>query len=160
MNHNLLCFCILGNIYYSKCTQSYLSTTLYFLRLLDFLIPSWLRAVRTISHAARYDHTHELFINLKLLKLKYISMYFSSLLIFKFLNNNYVPSVFTRDYNPYGLRNINNVHVPHSRSELFLRSVYYKAPSIWYNLDVHLKQIRNINTFKSKLKEYLFALQI
>ena len=96
---------------------------------------------------------------LKLLKLNYVSMYFCSLLIFKFMNCEYVPSVFVRAENPYVLRNINNVIVPHSRSETFLKSVYYKSPTIWYNLPPHLKQLRNINTFKLRLKDHLLALQ-
>ena len=106
------------------------------------------RAVRTISGVSRYEHTHELFINLKLLKLNYVCMYFSSLLIFKFLNCEYVPSVFVRDNNPYVLRNINNVIVPYFRSETFMKSVYYRSPIIWYNLHPDLKQLTNINTFK------------
>ena len=117
------------------------------------------RAIRTISNVARYDHTHELFISLKLLKIKYMCIYFSALIVFKFLNCNYVPDIFVRDANPYALRNINNVIVPPTRSELFIKSVFYKAPSIWYNLEVPLKQISNINTFKFKLKESLFSLQ-
>ena len=117
------------------------------------------RAVRTISNVARYEHTHELFMNLKLLKLKNVHKYFSSLLIFKFLNCHYVPLIFSRHQNPYALRNANNVYVPHSRSELFLRSVFYNTPSLWYSLDAQLKQIRNIETFKRKLKQYLLAHQ-
>ena len=118
------------------------------------------RAIRTISNVARYDHTHELFVSQKLLKFQYIVTYFSSLLIFKFLNNNYAPLVFSRANNPYNLRNENNVIIPNSRSELFLKSVYYKAPSVWYNLDMQLKSLNNINAFKYRVKESLLSLQI
>ena len=70
-----------------------------------------------------------------------------------------VPKVFSRHQNPYALRNVNNVYVPHSRSELFLKSAFYSTPSLWYSLDAQLKQIRNITTFKIKLKHYLLAQQ-
>ena len=44
------------------------------------------RAIRCISNATRYEHTHDLFISAKLLKFKYVYMYFASLMIYKFLN--------------------------------------------------------------------------
>ena len=118
------------------------------------------RAIRTMCNRARYDHTHELFVSLKLFKFKYVHMYFVSLLIFKFFHCNYVQSVFFRSHNPYDLRNVNNVNIPNSRSELYLKSVYYRAPSIWYNLDGQLKNSSNINIFKSRLKNSLLLQQM
>ena len=117
------------------------------------------RAVRTIYNVPRYEHTHELFVTCKLLKLKFILMYFSSVLIFKFLHCNYVPNVFTPANNPYILRNLNHVTVPQTRLELVLKSVYYNAPNTWNNLHADLKSIININTFKRKLKEHILTLQ-
>ena len=117
------------------------------------------RAIRTMNYMRRYDHTHEVFVTQKLLKFKYIYSYFSSLLIFKFLYSNYVPLVFSRANNPYGLRNSDNVSIPISRTELYSKSVYFSAPSIWYNLPNHLKQMQNVNAFKSNAKAYLLTLQ-
>ena len=118
------------------------------------------RAVRTISNVARFDHTHELFVSLKILKLRYVYQYFSLVLTHKYMYGNYVPLVFTRANNPYNIRNVNNIHVPRCRTTLFQKSVYYAAPSMWYNLDNVLKTLVNVHTFKSRLKEHLLSMQI
>ena len=117
------------------------------------------RALRTINHLGRYDHTHELFVSQKLLKFKFVVMYFSSLLIFKFLNCDYVPHVFSRAVNVYQFRNTNNVIIPNTRLELYKKSVYFSAPSIWYNLGNDIKRIQNINSFKLNLKACLLETQ-
>ena len=111
------------------------------------------------SPTGRYDHTHEFFVNQKLLKFKYVVMYFYSLLVLKFLNCNYFPLVFSRTNNVYQLRNNINLMIPFTRSELFKKSVFISAPSIWYNLLNNLKNIQNINTFKYNLKKHLLEMQ-
>ena len=117
------------------------------------------RAIRTINFLGRYDHTHDLFVNQKLLKFKYVVMYFDLLLVFKFLNFNYVPQIFSRTNNVYQFRNNMNIMIPFTRSELFKKSVFVSAPSIWYNLVNSLKNIQNINTFKHNLKKHLLEIQ-
>ena len=117
------------------------------------------RALRTINSMGRYDHTHEVFVSQKLLKFKFIYMYFSLLLIFKYLNCDYVPHVFTRRDNRYEMRNAHNVLIPVTRLELYRKCIYFSAPSQWVNLPIQLKNIQNINTFKMNMKAHLLVMQ-
>ena len=113
------------------------------------------RAVRTMTHSARYEHTLPIFNRLKLLKIDLVYKYFSTLLMHKFIHQNYVPEVFSVRHNQYRLRNPNNVEQQASNSTLFMKSVFYSAPSVWNSLDHTLKQITNVNTFKIRMKSYL-----
>ena len=117
------------------------------------------RAVRTMTYSARYEHTLPIFNRLKLLRMDFLYKYFSSLLIHKFIHQNYVQSVFSIQNNQYNLRNRNNVVQLASHSTLYLKSVFYSAPSIWNNLDNGLKGMSNINTFKSRIKACLLCEQ-
>ena len=58
-------------------------------------------------------------------------------------------------------RNNNNLIFPHvvHQSTLFMNSIYYEGPSIWYNLGNQLKTINNIFTFKIKLRSHLLNAQ-
>ena len=117
------------------------------------------RAVRTMTYSARYEHTLPIFNRLNLLKFDLLYKYFSSLLIHKFMHQNYVQSIFSRRQNQYHGRNSNNVAQFRTNLTLCIKCVFYSAPSIWNSLDRSLKQIVNVNTFKLHMKAHLFQEQ-
>ena len=61
------------------------------------------RAVRVIAGVRRYEHTHHLFMQLKLLKFHFIFTYFTALLMFKHLNYGYVESAFSMPNHQYNI---------------------------------------------------------
>ena len=73
----------------------------------------------------------------------------------------YANDIFIRGSNPYNLRNHNNLIFPPVlyQSTLFFNSIYYKGPSIWYNLNNQFKTISSIFTFKTKLLSHLLNIQ-
>ena len=118
------------------------------------------RILRVISYASRYDRSLPLFIRNNLLSFKYIHIYFSSLMMFKFLNHNYCADLFRAHIIVRNLRNIaNTVHVPFFRTVRGQKSLFYLCPKTWNTLPNDLRCIGNINTFKSRLKTYLFNVQ-
>ena len=114
------------------------------------------RVLRVITFASRYDRSLPLFIQNRILSFNYVFMYFSSLLMFKFLHLNYCQDLFKRSLNLHNTRNnVNSLYIPFYRTVRSQKSVFYCAPKIWNSLPNELKIINNIITFKSKLRRYL-----
>ena len=118
------------------------------------------RFVRLISFADRYHPSLPLFVDKRFLRFDYIYLYFSGLIMFKFLHHGYCSDVFQLAQNPYHLRyNVHNVLIPFFRTSRGQRSILYSAPSIWNALPVHLKNISTLNSFKFNFKRYLLEVQ-
>ena len=87
-------------------------------------------------------------------------MYFTILVMFKFVNQNYCADVFRMNNVVHHTRhNSNTVHVPLFRTVRSQKSIFFYGPKNWNNLPNELKRIVNINTFKSRLKHYLLHKQ-
>jgi len=52
------------------------------------------------------------------------------------------------------LANTLNVHVPECQTEVLKKSFIYRASIIWNKLPEELKNCKNLNTFKYKVKTY------
>ena len=92
-------------------------------------------------------------------------MYFTFLVVFKFIHYGYTNDAFTRLAHVHGTRGANvNLSLPPYTSVRGQRSIFYLGPSTWNNLPHELKtvfvNIVNIYTFKRKLKSYLFEKQL
>ena len=129
------------------------------------VILSQKRAVRAITFTHRREHTLPLFNDNRLMQFKYIHMYFTLLIVFKFIQYNYTVDAFMRLDHLHATRGVaNNLSLPPYVSVRGQRSIFYQGPSLWNRLPNNIKSdfvnIVNIFTFKRKLRLYLFGLQL
>ena len=113
------------------------------------------RAIRTIMELRRYDHTHNSFCSLKLLKFIDINKYFSALFVFKSLkiyNNNIFQ---LRNTENYGLRFPNMLIIPITRSNQSEQCIQYHGVIIWNDLPTEVRNASSITSFKRILKKHL-----
>ena len=108
------------------------------------------RAVRVVTHSDYLEHTGHLFQNLRLLKIHSIYNYSCSLFVYK--NKHIYESVNNR----YGTRNCNTLQVHFQRISLCQRSIFYNAPRIFNELPYQITSSLNLNSFKRKLKDFLY----
>ena len=80
--------------------------------------------------------------------------------MFKFVNLNYCPDLFRQNVIVRNTRN-NQITVitPLCRTVRSQKSIFFIGPKHWNALPFDLRSITNINTFKLKLKSYLFRKQ-
>ena len=119
------------------------------------------RAVRTVAGVGRYEHTHELFGQLKLLKFDSVYTYFTSVLMYKHLNFGYVEGAFQIPQHDYNLR-LRNVPIPpRIRLTLYKKSLFFSGPNVWRNLGNQFvnQHFSSIDSFKFKLKKHLLLTQ-
>ena len=118
------------------------------------------RILRVITYASRYERSLPLFVENKLLSYKYVFIYFTTLLMFKFVHHNYCADLFRRNIAVYNMRNnVNNVYIPLFRTTRCQKSIFFNGPRIWNSLPNDLKTIVNLHTFKYRLKAHLFHKQ-
>ena len=118
------------------------------------------RILRVITYASRQERSLPLFIENNLLSVKYVFMYFTLLLMFKFVNLNYCGDIFRMKVILRNTRNNQStIQVPLFRTVRSQKSILFIGPKTWNALPFELRNITNLNTFKSKLKSYLFHQQ-
>ena len=115
------------------------------------------RIVRVIMYRSRYAHTQDDFINLKLLNIDNINKYFSSIFVYKSINNLAYPLNYFTSANHHNrnLRNSNNLQPPFARSTQSQSSPSYYTCDIWNNIPLDTRNIPNLNTFRLSVKRYL-----
>ena len=121
------------------------------------------RAIRIISHAPFLAHTGPLFKNLRVLKFK--DMYDYQLAIFMFqCHKQVLPKslcdlfMLNSNVHEYNTRNANRYHLPQARTSSFQRTIIYNGPSKWNSIPSEFCDLKFINTFKHKFKNYLLDL--
>ena len=140
---------IYGNVLWGKAPKSIMKT----------LIVSQKRLIRTIMNVNVREHTNNLFIELKILKIDEINYYCTSLFVFKSINNMIFPRNYF-NYNNNNLRNANELgptFVPSGQSQ---SSPKYYGCLMWNSLPDDVKSANSIITLKRKLKEYLLSLYL
>ena len=116
------------------------------------------RVVRIIMFRSRFAHTQNDFIDLKLLNIVNINRYFSSIFVYKSINNLAYPFnyfTFSNHVSYYNLRNSNDLRLPLVYSTQSQSSPSYYTCHIWNNLPLNIRNILNLNTFKLSVKKYL-----
>ena len=80
--------------------------------------------------------------------------------IFKFLNNSspeYTNEIYqTANETSFTHRSLNRLHPPTRRTTKGQKCVSYIGPKLWNNLPKELKKIKDVNTFKHKIKSNFF----
>jgi len=127
---------------------------------LNILVKQQKRVIRIISKKGYRDHTHELFRDLKILKLKDLYKHHTSMTMFR-VKNGIIPKplriVFTRnqDVHGYNTRNKKNYRIPKHKSATFHKSIMHMGPSLWSNIPENIRKLQSYKQFSCKLKSHL-----
>ena len=119
------------------------------------------KVIRTITFKGKYDSTDQLFKNLNVLKFDLLNQYFIMLTIYKNINDSNIENIiFTIFHHSQGTRgNHRNLRCPQARTTLYKFSVHCIGPKVWNTLPEDIKMCSKVNTFKIKLKQYLYNIQ-
>ena len=91
----------------------------------------------------------------------YIHLTYSSQFMYNY-NNNSLPQAFNnmfpknQSFHNYPTRRSNEFHLPLLRTLLAQNTFIYTGPRFWNSLDNVIRNARSLNSFKSKLKSFLF----
>ena len=55
----------------------------------------------------------------------------------------------------HGTRNVINPHFEHRRTQKAQKALKYIGPSLWYQAPLHIREVRNVNSFTKKLKSFI-----
>lgn len=117
------------------------------------------RAVRIIHKVGFLDHTHDLFIQSKLLKLHDLVKYNTSIFMFKAFNKLLpvnLQHLFSNREHSQNLRGFGNLTVPKVRTTCKSFCVSVCGVKLWNSLDVHHKQCQTILRFKLYYKRQVW----
>ena len=124
---------------------------------LKSLVTTQKKVIRIISGLRKYDHTNDSFKNLKLLKLNDINVYTCATYVSTSLNLRQ-NDLFNSRHNPnYPLRHSKFLQIPRFLSLQSESCILYHGVTVWNSLPAAIREINNIQTFKSKLKEHLLS---
>lgn len=116
------------------------------------------RTVRIINRADYNQHTHELFINSRILKFNDLVVYKIANLIYRIMNNmvpQCIKCLFETKSTPYDLRGSSMLAKPKARTNTKLRSLSVQGVNVWNCLKDDLKLCTSLFLFKNKLKANL-----
>ena len=118
------------------------------------------RALRIINFTDFNAHTDPLFIKHKTLKVKDIYFHQLGSLMYQ-SNSGTLPSainaIFIRNFNVHAhfTRQVTHFHLPFIRTSLTKKTIKYEGPRLWNSLTDHLRQSKNLLTFKRNFKSTL-----
>jgi hypothetical protein len=117
------------------------------------------RIIRTICFSSKYDTTGPLFKSNNLLNLSSINIYFCSIFMFKVQNSMLSIN------NKFGVCDSRtrqseiSFKIPIVKTTLAQNQLFFSGVKIWNSLPAEVREIKSINVFKKKLKEYLLNKQ-
>ena len=121
-------------------------------------------AARLLTRKKKYDSASPLLIQLHWLPVQKRIMYKTCTIVFKSLKGH-APFYINNLLDPYvpnrQLRSSDDNTIlvkPEVKYKMGKQSFYYAAPRCWNSLPRELRQTENLDTFKSRLKTYLFTL--
>ena len=118
------------------------------------------KVIRAMSFTAWDQSVRQKMLDLKILNCTSIYKLNASMVVFKHLTKNYVPSLFNPIGHERNLRNIqHNLHVPFPHYTLIKKNLTFRIPNEWNLIPNGIKISPSINVFKRKMKLHLFSLQ-
>ena len=125
---------------------------------IDKLLLLQKRALRLICNASYRSHTDAMFRENRILKIT--DLYKLQLGCFMYnIDINDTPAVFKEMFqknnviHDYSTRQANDFHLPKNRTHFGNKTFMFTGPKMWNSLDCSLKQARNLDSFKYKLKK-------
>ena len=117
------------------------------------------RLIRTMCHANPFDHTNDMFKNLKILKLNDIHKHETMKFIHNEIQNPVAfPFRFVGQIHEVNTRGRNNLRPPRFKSNLSKKFVTYNGCIIWNMIPLSTRNLTNKTTFKIKTKKDLLDL--
>ena len=116
------------------------------------------KALRIICRESWRCHTNDLFYQNNILKIKDLYCLNLGQFMYKLINNS-LPFAFdsmfiqNKTVHSYPTRQINEFHLPRSRTVLAKSIFSFAGPKFWNSLDSSIKESLSFNTFTLKLKK-------
>ena len=107
------------------------------------------RMVRLMKDADFLAHTNPLFIELNILKFEDIYKYFTSIFMFKAINEGKFCTEHTLN-----TRNRDLAQSEYHRTTQGQQSLSFMGPKVWNEIPLEIRNIKNLATFKRKLKKH------
>ena len=115
------------------------------------------KIIRIIFNKPKLTNTDTLFIQANILKLPILIKYQTCIFMINIYHNNVSPnsSLFNKKIIPYNTRKRNELYTHFTSTNKCSYTLYIKGPTKWNELNDELKEIKTLNKFKNKLKNYL-----
>ena len=116
------------------------------------------KAVRIVTNSFYTEHTHPLFVELKLLKLEDVIKFQTASTVHKILNGGAVKSIqklFSLEINNYNLRSGNNIKPIRIKTNRKKFCMAYTGAVVWNSISVELRKVSKINLFKLRYKKFI-----
>jgi len=110
------------------------------------------RMVRLMKDADFLAHTNPLFIELNILKFDDIYKYFTSIFMFKAIKEGKFCTEHTLN-----TRNRDQAQPAYHRTTQGQQSLSFMGPKVWNEIPHEIRSIKNITTFKCKLKKHYIS---
>lgn len=157
MNALRTLYCTLVLPYFTYCVEIWGNT---YQCTIDPLVLLQKRALRIIHKAGFREHTHNLFIQSKLLKIVDIVKYYTSIILYKAFNKllpTNLQTFFKIKERTHDLRGHGNFIIPYGRSNRKRFCVTICGVILWNNLGSQYKQCQNIRKFKLLYKRMVWS---
>ena len=123
------------------------------------------KAIRIITFSDRLAHTDKLFEKMSIMKLGTIYNYFVSIFMYNYkngqvlshLSNMFIPNNFSHGYYTRFGSDYRVNMVKNKTSSFNVRS---QGPHIWNQIPKYIRDLLTLNTFKTKIKQYMLHHQI
>ena len=123
------------------------------------------RAARIILKARKFDHATPLLRDLHWLPVSKRILFKVALIVFKSIHNlspQYISNMFSfLTQSNYSLRSRTDpllLKIPKINSKKCEQTISFAGPKIWNGLPLEIRSCTTVQTFKNKLKTYLFSL--
>ena len=111
------------------------------------------RAIRIMLNLKYYDHVREHFTNLEILTV--FDQYIFDCILY--IKNNENKLTFRKDIHSYNTRGKNEIHIPQHKLTFYNKKTSFIGTKFINSLPNDLKNERNLNIFKTKLKLFLLS---
>lgn len=157
MNALRTLYCTLVLPYFTYCVEIWGNT---YQCTIDPLVLIQKRALRIIHKAGFREHTHNLFIQSKLLKFNDIVKYYTSIILYKAFNKLLpinLQHYFKIKETTHNLRGYGNFMIPYGHTKRKCFCVSICGVKLWNNLGIQYKQCQSIPNFKQSYKQMVWS---
>lgn len=112
-----------------------------------------------VGGRSRYDHASPSLDELKWLNIRKRNQYEQCIFMFNIISNKYPNQLFNipavRQVNQICTRQQHNFYIPRTNTDYGQRLMLVRGPRIWNALTPNIKDITNVYTFKTRLRDYM-----